>query len=84
MYPISNERLTWIEARRFLLGRMVQELTVRQARYTGPPFQHVNHGLVMASLREEQLILNLEQNCIEEYLANESASAKALEDKKSH
>ena len=84
MYPISNERLSWIEARRFLLGRMVQELTLRQSRYAGAPFQGVNHGSIMGKIREEQLLLNIEQNCIEEYLGSEKVQTAKSEDPKSH
>jgi hypothetical protein len=67
MYPISQERLNWIEARRFILGRMINELTARQTRYQTPRAVP-HHSSVMSSMIQEQLQLNIEANCIEEYL----------------
>lgn len=76
MYPISRERLKWIEARRFLLGRMIQELTLRQSRYQQPrnvPHQHA----VMESMIREQLQLTIEENAIDGYFEEtERAGAK--------
>jgi len=71
MYPISNERLSWLEARIFLLGRMINELTLRQSRYQVRPQYAAQHGNVMTAMIAEQLQLNIEKNSIEEYLEGE-------------
>lgn len=68
MEPISNERLEWLRQRIFLLGRMIQEFTLRQARYQSRPQFAANHPQVMQAMIAEQLQLNIEMNCIEEYL----------------
>lgn len=77
MYPISNERLSWLEARIFLLGRMIQELTLRQARYQTNQRYGRLHPHVMDTMLAEQLQLNIEKNAIEEYL--ESQKPKTTE-----
>lgn len=74
MLPISNERLQWIEERRFLLGRMIQELTLRQSRYQQRPQHAGMHGQVMQSMIAEQLQLSIEANALEEFLADQEAS----------
>lgn len=74
MYPISNERLSWIEARIFLLGRMIQELTSRQTRYQANLRYGSLHPQVMEAMYTEQLQLNIERNCIEEYLEAEAVA----------
>ncbi len=77
MYPISNERVSWLEARIFILGRMINELTRSQSRYQTRPTYAAQHGNVMMAMIAEQLQLNIEKNCIEEYLEGER-EAKAL------
>lgn len=74
MYPISNERISWLEARIFLLGRMIRELTSRQARYQMNQRYSSLHPQVMEAMYAEQLQLNIEKNCIEEYLEGEAAA----------
>jgi hypothetical protein len=74
MYPISNERVQWLEARIFLLGRMIQELTLRQARYQTRPQYAQQHHTVLNAMIAEQLQLNIEKNCIEQYLEDERAA----------
>jgi len=77
MLPISNERLQWLEERRFLLGRMIQELTLRQSRYQTRPQWAALHGQVMQKMVVEQLQLNIEMNALAEYLAeNEKTQPK--------
>ena len=75
MLPISNERLQWLEERRFLLGRMIQELTLRQSRYQTRPQHAAMHGQVMQSMLAEQLQLSIEMNALEEFLAEQVAAA---------
>ena len=72
MYPISNERISWLEARIFILGRMINELTRSQARYQTRPTYAAQHSHVMSAMIAEQLQLNIEKNCIEEYLKGEA------------
>jgi len=79
MYPISNERVNWIDARIFLLGRMINELTRSQSRYQTRPTYAAQHSNVMSAMIAEQLQLNIEKNCIEEYLADERAAQVAKE-----
>lgn len=74
MYPISNERTSFLEARIFLLGRMINELTRHQSRYQTRPQYAAQHGNVMTAMIAEQLQLNIEKNCIEEYLESEAAA----------
>ena len=71
MYPISSERLSWVEARIFLLGRMIQELTLRQSRYQSNPRYGRLHPHVMDTMLAEQLQLNIERNAIEEYMESQ-------------
>lgn len=78
MYPISNERVSWLEARIFLLGRMIQELTLRQSRYQVRPQYAAQHGNVMAAMIAEQLQLNIEKNCIEEYLESQKPTVPSV------
>lgn len=82
MYPFSKERLSWLEARIFLLGRMIQELTVRGTRYQRNSNHAQYHPTVMQNILTEQLQLNIEKNCIEEYLAGEQAAKEAREAEK--
>jgi hypothetical protein len=77
MYPISNERLLWLEARIFLLGRMINELTLRQARYQTRPQYAQQHHNVMSAMIAEQLQLNIEKNCIEAYNEEQAQAAEA-------
>jgi hypothetical protein len=77
MYPISNERVQWLEARIFLLGRMIQELTLRQARYQTRPQYAQQHHVVMSTMIAEQLQLNIEKNCIEQYLEDQAQASEA-------
>lgn len=77
MYPISNERVNWLEARIFLLGRMINELTARQSRYQVRPQYAAQHSNVMTAMIAEQLQLNIEKNCIEEYLDDQRAAEVA-------
>lgn len=77
MYPISNERLQWVEARIFLLGRMIQELTIRQTRYQQNPSRAQVQPQVMNAMVAEQLQLSIERNCIEEYLEAEAKADQA-------
>jgi hypothetical protein len=79
MYPISNERVSWLEARIFLLGRMIQELTLRQTRYQSNPRYGILHPDVMRNMLTEQLQLNIEKNALEEYLQGETATRVARE-----
>ena len=72
MYPISNERISWLEARIFILSRMINELTRNQSRYQTRPTYAAQHSHVMTSMIAEQLQLNIEKNCIEEYLKGEA------------
>lgn len=72
MHPISNERVNWLDARIFLLGRMINELTLRQSRYQTRPQHAQQHSAVMTAMIAEQLQLNIEKNCIEEYLEGEA------------
>ncbi len=74
MYPISNERVSWLEARIFILGRMINELTRSQSRYQTRPTYAAQHSNVMSAMIAEQLQLNIEKNCIEEYLEGEAAA----------
>lgn len=74
MLPISKERLQWLEERRFLLGRMIQELTLRQSRYQTRPQHAALHGHVMQSMLAEQLQLSIETNALEEFLAEQEAA----------
>jgi hypothetical protein len=83
MYPISQERVQWLEGRIFILGRMINELRLRQARYQTRPEYAAQHPIVMQELVAEQMKLNIEKNCIEEYLAAESeanARRQAIEE----
>lgn len=75
MYPISKERISWLEARIFILGRMINELTRSQSRYQTRPTYAAQHSNVMTSMIAEQLQLNIEKNCIEEYLASEAEAS---------
>lgn len=77
MYPISNERAHWVEARIFILGRMINELTARQSRYQTRPQFAAQHSVVMSAMVAEQLQLNIEKNCIDEYLEAERAAQVA-------
>jgi hypothetical protein len=77
MYPISNERLLWLEARIFLLGRMINELTLRQARYQTRPQYAQQHHAVLNAMIAEQLQLNIEKNCIEQYFEDQAQAAEA-------
>lgn len=79
MYPISNERLSWVEARIFLLGRMISELTRNQSRYQSNQRYGALHPQVMQELYAEQLKLNIERNALTEYLEEEKA-AKLVKD----
>ncbi len=79
MYPISSERLQWVEARIFLLGRMIQELTLRQTRYQTNPRYGRLHPHVMDTMLAEQLQLNIERNAIEDYLEGERQAAEQRE-----
>ena len=82
MYPFSNERLLWIEARIFLLGRMIAELTLRQSRYQSRPQYAQQHHAVMSAMVAEQLQLNVEKNCIEQYFEEQAQAGQrqAVED----
>lgn len=83
MYPISNERISWLEARIFLLGRMINELTRSQSRYQTRPTYAAQHSNVMSAMIAEQLQLNIEKNCIEDYLEGEAIAnerRQAIED----
>ena len=83
MYPISNERISWLEARIFILGRMINELTRSQSRYQTRPTYAAQHSHVMSTMIAEQLQLNIEKNCIEEYLQGEAEAnsrRQAIED----
>lgn len=77
MYPISNERLSWLEGRIFLLGRMINELTARQARYQTRPQYAQQHPTVMNAMIAEQLQLNIEKNCIEQYFEDQAQASEA-------
>jgi hypothetical protein len=77
MMPFSSERVRWIEARIFLLGRMIQELTLRQARYQTRPQYAQQHHRVMEAMIAEQLQLNIERNCIEEYFEEQRLKREA-------
>ena len=77
MYPISNERLSWVEARIFLLGRMIQELSIHQSRYHSNPRYGALHPQVMQELYAEQLKLNIERNALEEYFSEQKAAQDA-------
>lgn len=77
MTPISYERRDWCEARIFLLGRMIRELTTRQTRYQSNPRYGRFHSPVMDAMLAEQLQLNIERNCIEEYLEGEARANEA-------
>lgn len=80
MYPISKERAKWVEARIFLLGRMINELTARQSRYATSQRHASYHGDVMATMISEQLQLQIEANCINNYLQEqEQAKANLIE-----
>ena len=80
MYPISKERVEWLEARIFVLGRMINELTARQARYQTRPQYAQQHPVVMNAMIAEQLQLNIEKNAIEEYLELEARADEARAD----
>lgn len=83
MYPISNERVQWLDARIFLLGRMINELTRSQSRYQTRPTYAAQHSNVMSAMIAEQLQLNIEKNCIEDYLEGEAIAnerRQAIED----
>ena len=77
MYPISNERVQWLEARIFLLGRMIQEFNLRQTRYQQNASRVQVHPQVMQAMVAEQLQLNIEKNCIEAYLEEQAQAAEA-------
>ncbi len=80
MYPISKERVEFLEARIFLLGRMINELRGRQSRYQTRPEFAQQHPVVMHAMIAEQLQLNIERNCIEEYLEAEARADEARAD----
>ena len=80
MHPISNERVEWLEARIFLLGRMINELTHRQSRYQQNAHRVAVHPQVLQSMVAEQLQLNIEKNCIDEYLEAEAKATIAIAD----
>lgn len=88
MHPLSQERLLWVEARIFTLGRMIQELTLRQSRYQQNQRYGRLHPHVMDTMLAEQLQLNIERNVIEEFLEAEReakvARAQALLDAGDH
>ncbi len=65
MQPISRDRVLWVEARRFLLGNMIRELTTRQSRYQTRPEWAALHGHVMQQMLAEQLQLSIEANTLE-------------------
>ena len=77
MYPFSKERLLWVEARIFLLGRMISELTLRQSRYQSRPQYAQQHHTVMNAMVAEQLQLNIEKNCIEQYFEDQAQASEA-------
>lgn len=77
MYPFSKERQLWLEARIFLLGRMINELTARQSRYQTRPQYAAQHPTVMNAMIAEQLQLNIEKNCIEQYFEDQAQAAEA-------
>lgn len=56
---------------------MIQELTLRQSRYQSRPQYAQQHHNVMNTMVAEQLQLNIEKNCIEQYLEDERVSAEA-------
>ena len=82
MYPISEERLSWLEARIFLLGRMIQEIRLNSQRYQRSPNHGQVHPLVMQNMLAEQVQLNVERTCITEYLEGEKATKAAAEEQK--
>ena len=79
MMPISRERVQWLDHRIFLLGRMIQELTLRQSRYLSNPRFASYHTRVMDNLLSEQLQLNIEKNSLVEYIEEQTAKADAAQ-----
>lgn len=71
MHPISKERQLWLDARIFILDRMIRELTSNQSRYQSSVSMRHAHPTTMAAIVNEHLQLVIEMNVLTEQLRAE-------------